>query len=423
MRCFDVVIVGAGPYGLSAAAHLQAVNGLRVRIFGEPMSFWERHMPAGMLLRSPWTACHLSDPDGAFRFDAYTKRERDTDLSPVSLKEFVAYGHWFRRSAVSDLDPRKVASVEPATNGFRVTVQGGEQFESRQVVIATGIANFAHRPTEFSGCPSHLASHSSEHRDFSPFGARRVIVVGGGQSAFESAALLHEAGSEVEVLIRAPQLNWIWKRPWVRKCKPLRHLLFAPSDVGPPFISHLIAKPGLFRRLPRKMQDRWGSHQASIVSSLKPRLKGVSITLGRAVAATWPAYGKLRIRLDNGTERNVDHVVLATGFDVNVSRYDFLSPGLLSAIKQAAGYPKLSQGFESSVPGLYFIGAPAAWSFGPLLRFVAGAEFAAARIARVVGGAGKAIRHVEAYERLELASTKGPNSEPDVPSDESQAAG
>ena len=403
MKCCDVVVVGAGPYGLSVAAHLQAVNGLRVRVFGEPMSFWERHMPSDMLLRSPWRGCHLSDPEHAFRFDSYKDRSRDPDLCPVPLKEFIAYGHWFRRSAVLEIDPRKIAAVETRLNRFRLTLEDGEPFESRQVIIATGIASFVHRPKQFAGCPPHLVSHSSEHRDFSSFSGRRVVVIGGGQSALESAALLHEAGSDVEVLVRAPQLFWTWSRPWLRTFKPLCRLLFAPSDVGPPFVSHAVARPSFYRRLPRRVQERWASRsiQPSVASWLKPRLKGVRITLGREVASAVPCSRQVTMKLDDGSERLAHHVVLATGYRVDISRYDFISPGLLAAVQQVDGYPKLNQGFESSVPGLYFLGAPAAWSFGPLLRFVAGAEFAAPRVAgRVLGSIG-ATSNVGAYESFE----------------------
>ena len=403
MKCCDVVVVGAGPYGLSAAAHLHAVNGLRVRVFGEPMSFWERHMPADMLLRSPWPGCHLSDPERAFRFDAYKDRSRESDLLPVPLQEFVAYGHWFRRSAVLEIDSRKIASVEAGASRFGLTLQDGEPFESRQVIIATGIANFVHRPGQFAGCPPQLVSHSSEHRDFSAFAGRRVVVIGGGQSALESAALLHEAGSEVEVLVRAPQLFWTWSRPWLRTFKPLSRLLFAPSDVGPPFVSHAVARPSLYRRLPRQVQDRWAARsiQPSVASWLKPRLKGVRITLGREVASVLPGSRQLTLKLNDGSERLAHHIVLATGYRVNISRYPFLSPVLLDGIHQVDGYPRLNHGFESSIAGLYFLGAPAAWSFGPLLRFVAGAEFAAHRVAERVLATISAANKVGTYERVE----------------------
>jgi hypothetical protein len=77
----------------------------------------------------------------------------------------------------------------------------------------------------------------------------------------------------------------------------------------------------------------------------------------------------------------VDHVLLATGYLVDIAKYNFLNP-LLQQIKTVNGYPSLSRNFESSVHGLHFIGAPAAWSFGPLMRFVAGVDFAARRLTR-----------------------------------------
>ncbi len=84
--------------------------------------------------------------------------------------------------------------------------------------------------------------------------------------------------------------------------------------------------------------------------------------------------------LNDASERRVDEVLLGTGYDVDISRYPFLSRELITEIQQFDGYPVLSRGFRSSVPGLYFIGATAARSFGPLLNFVAGTEFAARQL-------------------------------------------
>jgi cation diffusion facilitator CzcD-associated flavoprotein CzcO len=87
----DVAIVGAGPYGLSAAAHLRAA-GVEARVFGRTMEFWERQMPAGMLLRSSWNACHISDPNHRLTLDDYQVNRGTTLGAPVPLDSFIAYG-------------------------------------------------------------------------------------------------------------------------------------------------------------------------------------------------------------------------------------------------------------------------------------------------------------------------------------------
>jgi hypothetical protein len=88
------------------------------------------------------------------------------------------------------------------------------------------------------------------------------------------------------------------------------------------------------------------------------------------------------VQLDGGDERIVDHVLLGTGYKVDITRYHFLARQTLESVQCVNGFPRLDTNFESSVPGLYFLGAPAAWSYGPLLQFVAGANFAARTMAR-----------------------------------------
>src|SRR6266849_4881057 len=244
----QVAIVGAGPYGLSAAAHLRTVKGLEVRVFGESMSFWERQMPAGMLLRSYWEGSHISDPHGDLTLDEY-QRARGVQLPrPVRLDDFINYGQWFQRKAVPELDGRCVTRIEASSKCFRLMLEDGESVLAQRVVIATGIASFARRPYQFSAVPRELASHSSEHRDFSRFARQRVVVVGGGQSALESAALLHESGAAVEVIVRAPRVYWrrygtrlhTWLHP---QANPVRWILYPPSDVGPPGRNWIVDTP------------------------------------------------------------------------------------------------------------------------------------------------------------------------------------
>jgi thioredoxin reductase len=390
MENCDVVILGAGPYGLAAATHLKNVKGLEVRIFGEPMSFWERNMPLGMFLRSNWTATQIADPHLALTLEAYGSESGSNVSQPVPLDRFVQYGHWYQQKGVPDLDQRGVGRVDRGPDGFRITLSDGEVFRSRRVVVAAGIGPFAWRPPEFDRLPVELASHTSEHRDLGKFTGKKVLVVGGGQSALESAALLQEGGAEAEVIARTHQIHWL-QGSLSRTLhhglgKFVRSILYAPTDVGPAGISRLMARPDLLRRLPRSVQDKLRKRAVRPAGArwLVDRLKRVPVRLGCSVVDVATAGPRARLRLSDGSERTVDHVLLGTGYRVNVAKYDFFPPELVHSIRRSNGYPCLEQGLETSVPGLHIVGAPAAWSFGPLMQFVSGARYAAQALTRHV---------------------------------------
>ncbi len=387
MTC-DVAIIGAGPYGLSAAAHLRAANGLDVCVFGEPMSFWERHMPRGMLLRSPLAGSHLSDPYRSLTLQAYQSTSGNQITAPLPLYRFTDYGRWFQSQVVPGTDPRKVERVAKNGAGFQLTLEDGEIWKARRVIVAAGIEPFAWRPAEFHRIPPALASHACDHRDLNGFAGKKVTVIGGGQSALESAALLSEIGAEVEVLVRAPFVRWLWRQKWFHTFRPVARLLYAPPDVGQAGLSHLVARPNLFRRLPRSMQNRFGKRAIRPAGAawLHPRCETVRFTTGCMVTSASPKGGRVALGLSDGSNRHVDHVILATGYRVDIARYPFLAQDLLPRIHRIAGYPQLDAGFQSSVSGLHFLGAPAAWSFGPLMRFVAGTEFASRALTRGVLG-------------------------------------
>jgi hypothetical protein len=401
----DVAVIGAGPYGLSASAHLRLVKSLDVHTFGEPMSFWERSMPRGMLLRSGWAATHIADPDQSLTLDKYQAATFKRFSRPVPLDRFVEYGRWFQRQAAPGLDTRRVLKIERKAKDFRLILDSGENVLARRVVIAAGIGSFAWRPPQFAGVPNSLASHTCEHLDLGSFAGKRMLVIGSGQSALESAALLHEVGAEVEIAARARHIHWLGGK----LSRTLQHglgaavskLFYAPTDVGPAGISKIVACPDLARRFPRRIQDwlRSKSIRPAGARWLVARLQKVPISLGRSVISAAPAGDRVRVRLDNGSERTVDHVLLGTGYRVDVSKYDFLSPELAKAIYCFQGYPRLGEGFESSVPGLHFLGAPAVWSFGALMQFVVGTHYASRTLLRCIARAAD-LRDVQVAEPL-----------------------
>jgi cation diffusion facilitator CzcD-associated flavoprotein CzcO len=360
---------------------------LPVRVFGPVMSFWERHMPRGMLVRSAWSASSLSDARDALSLDAYEAAQSQPFARPLPGEELPRYGHWFKERAVPDVDERRVASVELRGGGFAVTTEDGESHAAARVAIATGLASFPYRPPQFAPLGEQHATHSMDVPEPTRFAGQSVAVVGCGQSAVETAAILLEAGATVELIARAPAIRWLIRGEQLRGVDPiLQRLLYAPTDVGPAGVSRLVAMPNAFRRLPRGLQDRlaYRSIRPAATSWLLDRTANVTKTFGREVARATPDGQSVRLELDDGSQRAVDHVVLATGYRVDVAREPIVGDSLRAALRLHAGYPILRRGFESSVPGLHFLGAYSAWSFGPIMRFVAGTKFTAHEITRHV---------------------------------------
>jgi FAD-dependent urate hydroxylase len=383
MESCDVAVIGAGPYGLSAAAHLKGIKGLDVKVFGRAMSFWDENMPAGMFLRSPYAASHLSDPTNEFNLDVFQKHSGPLD-KPIPLYRFVDYGRWFQLGAVPDLDCRQVSCIDNAGQGFRLITDSGQEIKARAVVAAAGIGPFANIPEQFRALPTDLCSHTSAERDFARFAGKKVLVVGGGQSALESAALLHETGADVQVVLREHSVRWLVRSNTLHQLGILSHFMYSPADVGPAGLSRLVATPDWYRRLPHNLRQVFRRRCIRPAGSfwLKPRVTGVPFTTGRTVQGVSRKNGQVCVRLDDGAEMAVDHVLLGTGYRVDVSRYGFLSRSLLEGVQCLEGFPRLDSNFQSSVSNLYFIGAPAGWSFGPLMQFVAGASFASSTLAR-----------------------------------------
>jgi FAD-dependent urate hydroxylase len=403
-RC-DVAIIGAGPYGLCAAAHLRRIKGLDIRLFGEPMSFWERHMPERMLLRSPWAASSIADPGAELSLDVY-RASVDRLGEPLPAADFIRYGRWM----LGQLGVRaegKVLSVDPAANGYELAIEGADRLMARRVVVAGGIQPFAYRPEMFRGLPDALVTHTSEQRAFDAFRDKDVLVIGAGQSALESAGFMREAGARVEVLIRNAGVRWLGKkRQWLH-ARGIRWMFYGRGDIGPAGVSLFVQRPNLFRRLPRSIQDWWGPR--AIRPAVFDRLMAstdVVIQPGRFPVAARVEGDRVRVRLNDGSDRVVDHVALGTGYRVDVSRYPFLSPAVMARVRRMDGYPVLDAGLETTSPALHFLGAPAAWSFGPLMRFVAGTEFAGQALQRRVQQAQKRSVHATGRDMSEAAYGK-----------------
>lgn len=387
----QVVIVGAGPYGLSIAAHLKAA-GARLRIFGSPMSTWREQMPKGMYLKSDGFASSLSDPQSSFTLKQYCEQEGigyDDTRIPVSLETFTAYGLEFQRRFVPELEEKQVKEIERDPQGFLISLDSGESLRADRVILAVGITHFSNTPPELRHLPPRLLSHSSAHHDLEAFSGHKVTVLGAGASALDLGALLYEVGADVTLIARRPQVRF-HDAPG-DKPRPLWQRLRRPqTGIGPGLRSRFYTSaPLLFRCLP-------GDLRLKIVRThlgpsagwpMKERFLGkVRLLLGCSIESAEAHANCIHItlRTADGTtkQHTTEHIIAATGYKADLSKLTFLSEEIRSQVKTLENTPVLSSGFESSVPGLYFVGLAAANMFGPMLRFAYGSDFTARHLSK-----------------------------------------
>jgi len=383
-----IAVIGAGPYGLALAAQLRAAH-VDFVLFGKPMSFWREHVPIGTHLLTDLQSCSFLYSGSALDCEAY-ERSLNASLSrPLRADEFAEYGLWFQRTVCPNLDKRMVVHAAREDRGFAIRLDDGGTITSDHLILAIGLKAFAHRPPEFAGISPQFVSHTSDLYEPQCFRGRKLAIVGRGQSAVDCAALLAEAGAEVEVLARSGTKSWAdgaSRNPVpvpIRELDAYKRVRAAAGAV--------LRQPDVFRRLPVRLRDYLLTRVLVPIFSIDliPRLGKVRLTAGRSVIDVEAEGNRVELRLDDGTARTVDHVVLGTGYRIDVDAIGFLDAELRGAIARRDGYPELNRNMESSLPRLYFAGAPAAWNFGPLMWFVRGAPWAAQRISRTLIEPGK----------------------------------
>jgi FAD-dependent urate hydroxylase len=385
----EALVIGAGPFGVSISAHLHGL-GVDHQIVGRPMNTWRARMPTGMLLKSEPYASEIAAPNGGYDLAAYYKMRGFDYINravPVPLERFLGYADWYVEQLMPGIRDVTAAEITVISGGFRVAFQDAEPVTARKVVIATGVLPYARIPAELSGLPSGLVTHTSEHHDLARFRGRRVAVVGAGQSALETAALLHEAGADVTIIARIPGIAWIEPNP--AKLSRLGHIRRPVTKLCEGWHCAFWNSPMAFRRLPQDMRITKARTVLGPNGSawLKNRVDGVITTLTDCrVREAVPQGNGVRLLLDGGKRSaiDVDRVIAGTGFRIDLARLPFLPDGLRTRIATVNGYPVVSRAGESTVPGLYFVGAPTAASLGPSARFIAGTHNTAGKVARSV---------------------------------------
>jgi thioredoxin reductase len=407
----EIAIVGAGPYGLSIAAHFRH-SGIPFRIFGRPMDSWRAHMPKGMMLKSDGFASNIYDPDGEFTLKNFCA-ERGIDYAdaglPVRLETFSAYGLAFKERMLPELEDKLVVGLDRLPDGFLLQLDGGEMVKARRVVLAVGITHFEHVPGNLAHLPPEFLSHSFRQPNPEAFTGRSVVVIGGGASAIDLAALLHEADADVQLIARQPSLKF-HSMPSGKPRSWWQQIRRPQSGLGPGLRSRFFADaPMWFHCLPERLRLEAVARSLGPSAGwfVKEKVVGrVPLLLGYTPQRAEVQNGKVRLHLRavDGTQREVlaEHIIAATGYKVDIERLRFLNPEIRSKLKTVKSAPVLSSSFESSVPGIYFAGVAAANSFGPVMRFAFGAGFAARRLTEAMT---KALSHSPAPVRVRSMAT------------------
>ena len=385
----EVAIIGAGPYGLSLAAHLRSA-GADFRVIGHPMDAWRNHMPEGMLLKSDGFASNLYDPQGEYPLSRYCRElgiAYDDKRIRVRLDTFIDYGLAFARRFVPELTAALVQSLRRDGNGFALRLDDGSLIMAQRVVVAVGVERFKDIPEKLRRLGEQV-SHSYDHRDLSIFAGRRIAVVGAGASAIDIAGLMRDHEADVELICRADRLGF-GSPPSPDDPSFWDSLRNPSSGIGPGWRSRLCTDaPLLFHIGPAPLRllivDKHLGPFAAFV--MKEKIDGrVPVRSSCEIADAALEGGRVRLTLRgrDGTTREAsyDHVVAGTGYRVDINRLEFLDEALRSEIACVENTPILSTRFQSSVRGLFFVGPVAANSFGPMLRFAYGAGFASRRIA------------------------------------------
>jgi len=386
----DVAIVGAGPYGLSLAAHLRG-TGVDARVFGRPMWLWRGAMPAGMFLKSQPFASNLSDPDGAATLRAFCEATGQRYVpygEPLSLERFTAYGAWFQRTQVPDVVPCLVEHVLPSGSGYELTLDTGERVRALRVVVATGVEHFGYTPPPLDALPPKLCSHSSAHTDLGVFRNQDITVIGGGQSALETAALASEQGARVRVLVRQSTVEWN-SEPLPDHRSLIARFWEPEAALGSGWPTWFYStRPALFRRLSAGQRVRIARTALGPAGAhwLRPRIQDrIPVHTGHVLTDAAASNGGVRLTVRNregSSELHTQHVIAGTGYRPDVTRLRFLDRSITFRIETLGGGPAVGPDFQSSVPGLYFVGPAVASTFGPVMRFVHGCDFAARRLSR-----------------------------------------
>jgi lysine/ornithine N-monooxygenase len=380
----DLLIIGAGPFGLAMAAHAKHL-GIDFIMVGKPMEFWKMNMPEGMYLRS---ACdwHL-DPENEITIEKFfsSRNLSSADVIPISRNLYLSYAKWFSEQKQISALPVYIDSLDNTSeHEYRATTSEGDVITANNVLIAVGFKYFKHIPAEFTNIFPHNAyAHTCDLTDMKTMQGKRCLILGGRQSAFEWAALLNEAGAaaiHISHRHNSPSFtasDWSWVNPIVDN-----------MEYEPEWFRNLSAEEKV--SLSKKL---WAEGRLKIEPWLETRIMNQNIKLWpntEVTACKKLSADELKVVLNNSNTIVVDHIILATGYKFIIDRIPFLSKGnILTKLATQNNFPVLDEYFQTNLPGLFITSMAAAQDFGPFFGFTIAVRASAKLIGKALTESGQ----------------------------------
>jgi FAD-dependent urate hydroxylase len=354
-RMLDLAIVGAGPYGISLAAHANKA-GLSNRVFGLPMDFWQSKMPPNMFIRTLLEYTNLSDPDILFTLNRF-QEERGLDLSyPLPRSIFVDYGKWFIEKSDISIEKVFIKNIIKDNCYFVLETENKNFVDAKNVIIAVGLTNTQYIPSVLAHLPKEFLSHTADNTRFEQFKNQHVVVIGGGQSAWEAAALLHQANARVDLIYRRSH-----------RLTPDENMNAKQSEIADKFFYYPKEK---------KMEVKHQFEKPTVSDFLVPLVEGkVTQRPGRYIInTTITKENKIQVLLNDHTTLWANHIIAATGYRFNPHKLPFLESIIDKIGVTEALDPIVDENFQSTLPNLFFAGPATATCHGPAFRFISGVK-------------------------------------------------
>jgi len=369
-----IMIVGAGPYGVSIANTLWE-KGVPFQIAGHAFSLWHHHTHDTMAIRSDWHTSEIDSPSRKYHFGEFLRNhypyEADELLKErIPIEVFRNYLKQVERQLPYDIIQEEVISLKHENPRFLLETDGGIQVEAEAVVLATGIGTHRYLPNCLQQLPEEQVVHVWDTEKLSDFRDRSLLVVGGGQSAAESIAHLSPHN----------QITWLSRR------EPI--FFSTPINLPEPVFDFVLKVSPYYYYLPEFLRQLFEKKYG--VSTITPDLKAT--VTDPSIHRIFGSVEELELYSQSGVvhshklDSDFDAVIAATGYRYRLENLDFIDIDLAGTINTHHQLPTLNVNFETSVPCLFVVGGMAEHAFGPAQRFMIGAGHAAKCIGKVAMG-------------------------------------